>query len=430
MRSRRLFGVWVETHVAIELSQSGRRSGLWHRISELASALFDVGAPRATARIEPRLKTNAKATEDALVALILDNLDAAVTVYDANGNLIRANHGAERMSGYTFAELQHPENLALLIPAEERGRVETIITNRSLSDFPIANVNSWVHKDGTRRVLRWSNVALPDAEGGIAMIVCIGFDITDQHTLEQTLRNAKNEAEMASRAKSEFLANMSHELRTPLNAILGFSQVIRDRQFGDALTRYSEYAGNIHDSGEMLLALISDILEMAKLEAGKLKLSEESVDLNQAVESCLKMVSTRAQDGKVQLVTEMPEQQIVRADQRAVKQILLNLLSNAVKFTPAGGKVSVAVATEPGADIRLTVADTGIGIHKSALAKVFQPFYQVDHTATRSKGGTGLGLAIVKHLVDLHGGSIGLDSTPGRGTTVTVTLPAQRLVLL
>jgi two-component system, cell cycle sensor histidine kinase PleC len=143
----------------------------------------------------------------------------------------------------------------------------------------------------------------------------------------------------------------------------------------------------------------------------------------------LKMVSTRAQDGKVQLVTEMAQQQVVRADQRALKQILLNLLSNAVKFTPAGGKVSVAVAAEPGADIRLTVADTGIGIHQSALGKVFQPFYQVDHTATRSKGGTGLGLAIVKHLVDLHGGSIGLDSAPGRGTTVTVTLPAQRLVL-
>jgi signal transduction histidine kinase len=304
-----------------------------------------------------------------------------------------------------------------------------ILAHRRLEDFPIVNVNPWVHKDGTRRQLRWSNVALPDGEGNLAMIVCIGFDITDQHQAELTLTKAKNEAEQANRAKSEFLANMSHELRTPLNAILGFSEVIRDRHFGDDNARYSEYAANIHDSGEMLLALISDILDMSKLEAGKLKLAEEVVDLTQVVESCSTMVAGRATDGGIAIASLLPSAPVhLRGDQRALKQILLNLLSNAVKFTPSGGNVSVSVGRTDGGAIQLAVGDTGIGIKPSALAKVFRPFFQIDHAATRSKGGTGLGLAISKHLAELHGGTIAIDSKPGIGTTVTVTLPAERAV--
>jgi signal transduction histidine kinase len=205
--------------------------------------------------------------------------------------------------------------------------------------------------------------------------------------------------------------------------------VIRDRHFGDDLARYSEYAANIHDSGEMLLALISDILEMSKLEAGKLKLSEEIVDLAQVVESCRTMVAGRAQDGGIAITSLLPSSPIrLRGDQRALKQILLNLLSNAVKFTPSSGRVSVSVGTTDGGEIQLAVADTGIGIKPSALPKVFRPFFQVDHAAIRAKGGTGLGLAISKHLAELHGGTIAIDSTPGIGTTVTVTLPAERAV--
>ncbi|MGH6893286.1 MAG: sensor histidine kinase, partial [Dongiaceae bacterium] len=397
---------------------------------ELAGALFAHSGQRAAPRIEPRLQSGTDVSEDALVALILDNVDAAIAVYDSSGTLIRANAGAERLSGYSFAEMLEPATMERIIPADEYSRVSTILNNRRLAEFPIVNVNHWVHKDGTRRLLRWSNVALADARGGVAMIVCIGFDITEHHQLEVTLTKAKNEAEMASRAKSEFLANMSHELRTPLNAILGFAQIIRDRHFGDASERYSEYAANINDSGEMLLELISDILEMAKLEAGKLKLAEEIVDLDQVVASCLKMVSARAEDGRIDLTSNPPARAFkLRADQRALKQILLNLLSNALKFTPKGGKVTVTAATEPSGEIRLAVADTGIGIHAAALGRIFQPFFQVDPTATRSRGGTGLGLAITKRLAELHGGTVGIDSTPGIGTTVTVTLPAARAAI-
>ncbi len=420
--------------MAIEFSQSAGRSGLWHRLGSLASALFS-GGERAMARIEPRLqsrpaaKPTTSATEDALVALILDTVDAAITVYDSDGRLIRANQGAQRLSGFTFVEMQDPATWRHIIPGSDFVRVSEILGDRRLEDFPIININPWVHKDGTRRLMRWSNVALPDARGGVAMIVCIGFDITEQHQLEMTLTTAKNEAEMASRAKSEFLANMSHELRTPLNAILGFSQVIRDRHFGDAPERYSEYAANIHDSGEMLLALITDILEMAKLEAGKLKLTEEVVDVAQVVASCMKMISARAEDGGITLsVDPIAPALRLRADQRALKQILLNLLSNAVKFTPQGGRVAVQAALLNGGETSLSVSDTGIGIHPAAQRRVFQPFFQVDPTATRARSGTGLGLAITNHLVDLHGGKIEIDSKPGIGTTVTVTLPASRAV--
>jgi PAS domain S-box-containing protein len=414
--------------VAVELTQSVRRLGLWQRFRTVGVALF-AARERGVARIEPKPRARASVSQDALVNLIIDHVDAAITVYDEDGNLIRVNKGAERISGFSFAEMQNPATWRHIIPGDDHRRVMAILGRRGVEDFPIVNVNPWVHKDGTRRLLRWSNVALHDSEGNVALIVCIGFDITEQHQIEMTLTKAKNEAEQANRAKSEFLANMSHELRTPLNAILGFSQVIRDRHFGEDATRYSEYAANIHDSGEMLLALISDILEMSKLEAAKLKLVEEVVDLGQVMEYCRKMVAGRAQDEGIALTSGMPVQPIaLRGDERALKQILLNLLSNAVKFTHASGSVSVTAGRMENGDIRLTVTDTGIGIRPAAQEKVFQPFFQVDPTATRSKSGTGLGLAITKHLVDLHCGSIEIDSALGIGTTVTVTLPAARAV--
>ena len=368
-------------------------------------------------------------TQDALVQLVLDNVDAAITVYDASGNLIRANKGAERLSGFSLAEMQLPETWHHIIPGAEFSCVSDIVTSRRVEQFPIVNVNPWIHKDGTRRLLRWSNVALPDPSGNVALIVCIGFDITEQRQTEIKLIGAKNEAEMANRAKTEFLANMSHELRTPLNAILGFSEIIRDQQFGPDIARYSEYAAHIHDSGEWLLSLISDILDMAKLEAGKMQLVEEVTDLGQIVDGCLRMVSVRAQEGGVALVPELPAEPVrLMADQKCVKQILLNLLSNAIKFTPSGGRIELKVTNPRRDGIRLVVSDTGIGIPAANMGQLFQPFHQVEGTLTRGRSGTGLGLAITKRLTELHGGTIGVESSPGAGTVVTVALPSSRLV--
>ena len=402
--------------MSIDPIQEGRKPGLWRRLRMAQRILF--GKP-------PR----SGVTQDALVQLVLDNVDAAITVYDAQGRLIRANKGAERLSGFSFAELQRPETWQHIIPGSDFNRVEAIVTGRRAQDFPIINVNPWVHKDGTRRLLRWSNVALPDPLGEIALIVCIGFDITEQQQTEIKLIKAKNEAETANRAKSEFLANMSHELRTPLNAILGFSEIIRDRQFGHDATRYAEYAAHIHDSGAWLLSLISDVLDMAKLEAGKLQLVEEITDLGQIVDGCIRMVSVRAQEGGVALVPKLPEVPVrLLADQKCMKQILLNLLSNAIKFTPAGGRIELQITNPRQDGVRLVVTDTGIGIPAANMRQLFQPFHQVDSTLTRTRSGTGLGLAITKRLTELHGGTIGVESSPGTGTTVTVALPSSRLV--
>jgi PAS domain S-box-containing protein len=402
--------------MSFDAVQESRRPGLWRRL-RLALRILLAGAPKGAV------------SQDALVKLVLDNVDAAITVYDASGKLIRVNQGAERLSGFSFAEMQTEAAWRHIIPDSDFKRVADILADRRIEDFPIININPWVHKDGTRRLLRWSNVALPEAQGRVAMIVCIGFDITEQREAETKLINAKNDAELANRAKSEFLANMSHELRTPLNAILGFSEIIRDRQFGADVARYAEYAAHIHDSGEWLLSLISDVLDMAKLEAGKMTLVEEVTDLGQIVNGCLRMVSVRAEEGGVALVPKLPMAPVLlMADQKCMKQILLNLLSNAIKFTPSGGRIELEVTNPRQDGVRLVVTDTGCGIPAASMQQLFQPFHQVDSPMTRGASGTGLGLAITKHLTELHGGTIGVESRPGTGTVVTVALPSSRLV--
>ena len=239
---------------------------------------------------------------------------------------------------------------------------------------------------------------------------------------------ARRKAETASRAKSQFLANMSHELRTPLNAVLGFAEVIRDRLFGDdAILRYAEYAANIHVSGSHLLGLINDVLDLSKIEAGKLELTPERFDLAQDLGEALRFVEPQAARKNVELVREIPESMDVFADKRALRQIAVNLLANAVKFTPEGGNVTLSLRKDAGGDVTLAVSDTGVGIRPEDMSRVLETFGQGRHDVTPAdEHGTGLGLAIVKSLIEAHGGQIGIESALGEGTTVTVTLPQAR----
>ncbi len=246
---------------------------------------------------------------------------------------------------------------------------------------------------------------------------------------EEELRHARERAENASRTKSEFLANMSHELRTPLNAIIGFSETITQETFGPVGNpKYLEYVSDIHASGQHLLELVNDILDLSKIEAGKMVLHEEEVDLARVLERCLSLVSGRMEEGGLALeqriARDLPP---LRADKRMLKQIFINLLSNAVKFTEPGGRIAVTVESAADGGIVIKIADTGIGIAAEDIPKIMAPFVQVEGAHSRRYEGTGLGLPLAKSLVELHDGTMELESALGVGTTITIRFPAERL---
>ncbi len=254
----------------------------------------------------------------------------------------------------------------------------------------------------------------------------------DQEARRSTeLARARDDAQAANRTKSEFLANISHELRTPLNAIIGFSEVMQAEIYG-ALgdRRYAEYAGDIHRSGQHLLEIINDILDLAKVEAGKLELRTDRVDVGQLFTACERLMQSKADSAGVTLIVRpvdtVPE---VVADEIRLRQILLNLLSNAVKFTPRGGYVTLLAERAADRTCEFKVIDTGIGMSEAEVAVAMEPFRQIDNTLARKYEGTGLGLPLTRALIELHGGVFELSSKPGIGTTATVRLPENAPVL-
>ena len=236
----------------------------------------------------------------------------------------------------------------------------------------------------------------------------------------------KIRAEGANKAKSEFLANMSHELRTPLNAINGFSEIMVNQLFGElGDKRYVEYAQDILSSGQHLLALINDVLDMAKIEAGKLNIKFEPMQLDELIDDAVRLMRNRAETSGLELTVDLPALPEIEADYRAVKQVLLNLLSNAIKFTPRGGKVTVNASLEmgPGGErVRVAVVDTGIGISEQDMQRLAKPFEQIESQLSKTQQGSGLGLALTKSLVEMHQGQLDMESEPGKGTTVSFTL--------
>jgi two-component system cell cycle sensor histidine kinase PleC len=263
-----------------------------------------------------------------------------------------------------------------------------------------------------------------------AAVVKLGRSQAKSADLANKYAMEKMRAETANRAKSEFLANMSHELRTPLNAINGFSEILIAQMYGPlGDSRYVDYAKDILISGGHLLALINDILDMSKIEAGKMNLHFEALSLEDLVEDACRLVRNRAEAAGLTLTVDLPKLPEIEGDYRAIKQVLLNLLSNAVKFTPTGGVIAVTAQT--GADaqgkrVRLSVTDSGIGIAAEDLARLARPFEQVETQHTKMRQGTGLGLALSKSLVELHGGALRLQSVPGKGTRASFVLPVRQ----
>ena len=317
--------------------------------------------------------------------------------------------------------------------------VYRIVAYRALSEYPLVVVVGMSRSDVLASFVRRAIWLICGSAAVSLIFLCAAHLLIRQNSRRMRtegmlrsqsaeLRKRRDEADFASRAKSQFLANMSHELRTPLNAIIGFSDLIQRGIYGPiGSLKYLDYVRDIHRSGEHLLGVINGVLDMSKIEAGHYDIRLTDVDLGRVSSACARLVSVDAERAAVSLTidvgTTLP---CVRADQQALKQILLNILSNAIKFTPKGGRVTMTAIHATNSRIVIEIADSGIGIAKEDIERVFQPFQQAEETLSRAYGGTGLGLAITKKLVELNQGTIAIQSQAGAGTTVIVEFPAGR----
>ena len=436
--------------------------GTWTDISRLKAQEAALIASEQRMRVA---ESRARAAEARLRDAI-ESMHEGLTAYDAQGRLILSNRRMQEIYP-TLADLLAPgakfedflrEGVARGVfdtggapaeafvsehtdlPADRRKDIEIdladgrwlLVSRQRTSDGGMVHVRTDItrlkqHEQALRESEERLRGMLHELEQSHAQLERQSFQLTrlaDQAAVQlQT-------AEAASVAKSQFLANISHELRTPLNAILGFSEIMKAEMFGPlGSPQYRGYAADIHDSGSHLLTVINDILDLSKIEAGKFELNEEICDATRLVRDAVRFVAERVNSGGLRLQQRLPPVlPAVRADGRLVKQILLNLLSNAIKFTPAGGTITVSADIDREANLSLTVADTGIGIAAGQLERVLQPFTQVENTLTRTHAGTGLGLPLCKSLIELHGGRLVLESAVGRGTSVTVTLPKERVL--
>ncbi|MGZ5930127.1 MAG: PAS domain-containing sensor histidine kinase [Rhizomicrobium sp.] len=346
-----------------------------------------------------------------------------IIFYTGCGDILFASEALERIFGRSAREIERGKFFNLVHPDDlSEARKLSVIPRRGQTITATYRVR---HKNGHYLWLEVVTRTIYDDKTGAARnIVSVSRDITARKEHEEEIAAARERAEAANQAKSRFLANMSHELRTPLNAIIGFTDLMRQQMLGPlGNERYEEYADIIHDSGQHLLDLISDMLDMAKIEAGKLKLNFERVNLTDAIRDAASLMQDRADAGGVEMMIEEMPRLFVTADRRAVKQILLNLLSNAIKFTPEGGRVSIA-ADQCEDKVRVIVRDTGIGIAPEDLSRLGAPFEQARSNPFVAQGGTGLGLALIKSLSESHGGGVTIESVVGQGTVVSVDFAA------
>jgi len=414
--------------VPVEITST---SLVWHNRSLMVCIFKDI--------------TERRRTEAALLAFanrmhaILSSMFDAVITADEQGIIETFNDAAERLFGWRAYEMigrsvtllmppVHDQTDALMSNGRRGGAARIIGKEREL----LAQ-----RKDGSLVPIELAVTEIIDRGeyfGGANTIRRRSFvgvirDITERKTTEAALLSAKSQAELANRAKSEFLAHMSHELRTPLNAIIGFSEILMRELFGPLSRRYVEYAETIYEIGQHLLRIINDLLDMARIEAGRFDLVEDEMDVPSVIESCLTMVRTRAEDGGVSLMLHVADRlPRIRADRRSVMQVLLNLLSNSVKFTPRGGVVTVMAGLDDSGQMAISVADTGAGIDTEMLPRIFEPFQQADSRLSRKLEGTGLGLAISRNLMELHGGSLEIVSRAGTSTVAHMRFPASRVI--
>jgi PAS domain S-box-containing protein len=377
-----------------------------------------------------------RAASEALLRGLMDNPPIIMALQDPDGRYLMVNQyycgllerDEASLIGLRSRDL-YPERIAALY--------EQQIADATAAGRPLVFETAARLRDGTRHAYLLTRFPIYDENRRLLAVGGIGIDISERKQLEAALREQAAErerlvesyaqqrqlAETANRAKSEFLAHMSHELRTPLNAIIGFADMIAGRLLGAQSPKYFEYAEDISRSAHHLLGVINDILDVSRIESGKLKIEPGAHLLRELAEDSLQLVQGRARESGIALRNDLPvDWPPAQVDGRAVKQILINLLANAVKFTPPGGRVVLDGDIAADGSIALRVADTGPGIAADHLPRLFEPFWQANAGIRRSEG-SGLGLSICRKLIELHRGSIAIESTPGAGTTVIVRFP-------
>ena len=399
----------VDTHGEVEIDENGC-------VVAVIGVCHDVTA-QVTAEAEREIAQARYCvmTEQASDIIVLNENDRIVCASSALDRILKRK--PEEFQNGGFLQFVHPDDL---VEAKKlRGRPEP-------GEIWTATYRVQ-HAEGHYIWFEVSTRGVYDEETGeFRQEISVGRDITERKEHELRMKAAQERAETASKAKSLFFANMSHELRTPLNAIIGFTDIMCTEVFGPLNnTRYSEYTGLIRDSGKHLLDLIGDILDVAKIDAGKMELTFEPVDLGNSIRDSVPILSERARASDIALTVDLPEDALMlSADKRALMQIVLNLVSNAVKFTPPGGHVAVG-ARATGEAITLFVRDNGIGIPAHALSRLGTPFEQVCTDPMLAKDGAGLGLTLVRSFAEKHGGTMRLESEVGTGTEVTIQFPAQ-----
>lgn len=361
---------------------------------------------------------------------VVENSPTAISLKDLDGNYLIANktfrdwcsQDEESMIGQTVYDI---------FPKETADKINDLEIRVRRDQVPVSDEMEFLYSDGVKRNLITLKFPIFDTNKRFINIGTIMIDVSKQKFVERELVKAKESAELANHSKSEFLANMSHELRTPLNSIIGFSQILVSESLGKlGNENYIDYARDIQDSGTHLLDIINDILDISKIEAGEVKIIEEILSLPEIIGFCEKMLAHKLRSKNVFFSKTIPEQfPFLLADLRLQKQILLNLLSNAIKFSTDMGKVNIEGTVNNKGEIEIRVSDTGIGVDEKDIPKILQPFGQVTDNQTRNLEGTGLGLPLSKSLVELHGGTLILESKVDEGTVVTVTYPRERTLL-
>jgi two-component system cell cycle sensor histidine kinase PleC len=435
-RMRHAGGHWVWLRARCELVQQPGETGP-HLIGIAVDVTEQKTLAQKTVEADSRLR-------DAI-----ETIPEAFVLWDAHNRLVLCNSNFQQLHNLPDAVIAPGTPYELVVEAGRKPIVSSQITDEA--ELPGARTfearlddDRWLHiserrtKDGGYVSVGTDITTIKAHEEKlIASEQRLMRTIADLRASQQTLERQADEladladkyaeektrAEEANQAKSKFLANMSHELRTPLNAIIGFSEIMQSAMFGPLGTdKYGEYCRDIHQSGQYLLDVINDVLDMSKIEAGRIRPDLSEIRIGRLLNDAMRVVSARADDKQLTLTADIAHGIRVIADARLLKQIVLNLLSNAVKFTPEGGHVIVR-ARSSGAQARIAIMDTGIGIPKDALARLGRPFEQVESHITKTHQGSGLGLAIAKSLTELHGGTMRIRSTPGRGTLVLLRMP-------